>query len=366
MTLLNESYHVDMEFALFDHTMESVHDTDAIFESSVVGNKIADAISRLIKKVKDFISNAIAKLKSLFTKNKVDENIKMVNEIKNDPAVASETIQMVDTKAIDADLDAYEKTVESCEKKGDTVTKDDIEKLIKHQKKCSAKKPLITIGIIAGIAGLGVSMKTVNARMKKNLDAVNLLDQKYDRAIDRVSKAQNNDLSKAEGNPMKEAITNYKAEVAKAKIDVNYQKTKRDILYSSWFNRLCTRAYHLKNGTVYNNAKLKDERKYGEYQGKLDVLKSDTYKDLAKGSARREKQLTDQIDDLKKAVSKKTADQIERAHQSPSKSSRPKSKTVTDAIIDAFSPKAKSNPPQRKPLRKSGNTAVKFIRNLMK
>ena len=116
MTLLNESYHVDMEFALFDHTVKSVYeyDSDTVFESeSGTGNKIADAISRLIKKVRDFISNAIAKLKSLFTKNKVDENIKMINEIKNDPAVASETVQMVDIKAIDADLDEYEKTVAS-------------------------------------------------------------------------------------------------------------------------------------------------------------------------------------------------------------------------------------------------------------
>lgn len=296
MTLLNESRAVDLQLRWTELMIESArfhydiavssYNSEVITESENeyilteaedVVNKSKGAIRTAIDKVVGFIKSVASKIASAFSRKKVQNDL---DEIKSaaasDPKVNGLKVQIPDYEQQKKNIAEYEKAIETAKgnaKRNGKISEQDMINVENAKKKCSAKVPLITVGIVSSAATVGALLFNANKRTDKLLEDVKNLGANYsDKSVDlmdrddELSKKRNNIISMRDkltqrnntedtdaredaqnridrtANKKLDEIKRSQSEVrlSKLELDLDTYKTKQELMYGNVFRMLVT------------------------------------------------------------------------------------------------------------------------------
>lgn len=297
MTLLNESRAVDLQLKWAELMVESAQlqcdiavskynsevfteseNEYILMEAEDAVNKSKGAIRSAVDKVVGFIKSVASKIASAFSRKKVQNDL---DEIKSasasDPKVNGLKAQIPDYKQREKDIAEYEKAIQTAKmnaKKNGKVSEQDITNMENAKKKCSAKVPLITVGVVSSAAAVGALLLNANKRTDKLLEDTKNLNADYSNKTadlidrdDELSKKHkdimftrdkltsrnmdNKDLNSREdaqnridrvSSKKLDEINRSQSEVrlSKLELDLNTYKTKQELMYGNVFRMLVT------------------------------------------------------------------------------------------------------------------------------
>lgn len=212
MTLLNESRTVGLQLKWTELMIESAqfqydiavskYNSEVLTESKNeyilmeaedAVNKSKGALRKAIDKVIGFIKSVASKIASAFSRKKVQNDL---DEIKStatsDPKLNGLKAQIPDYKQRENDIAEYEKAIQTAKtnaKKNGKVSDQDRSKIEECKNKCSAKVPLITVGVVSSAAAIGALLFNANKRTDKLIeDAKTLRNDHEERLFDLQDK----------------------------------------------------------------------------------------------------------------------------------------------------------------------------------
>ena len=212
MTLLNESRAVDLQLRWTELMIESArlqcdiavskYNSEVLTESEneyilmeaeEAVNKSKGALRKAVDKVIGFIKSVASKIASVFSRKKVQNDL---DEIKSaaaaDPKINGLKAQIPDYKQRENDIAEYEKAIQTAKtnlKKSGKVSDQDRSKIEECKNKCSAKVPLITVGVVSSAAAIGALLFNANKRTDKLIeDSKTIFNDFEGRSFDLLDK----------------------------------------------------------------------------------------------------------------------------------------------------------------------------------